>query len=119
MLWCRCSSCPLPLTGSGISPIKALIESGHLQADKRSDVRLYYGTRDAGGCWGHHCWWPAHLRLPVEASQAKEETGGRSAVVMCCPALIHQTSEMPQGTVAGGWGLWIGRSISETAVIEC
>eukprot|EP00879_Flechtneria_rotunda_P016250 GHRR01017001.1.p3 GENE.GHRR01017001.1~~GHRR01017001.1.p3 ORF type:complete len:124 (-),score=40.00 GHRR01017001.1:467-838(-) len=35
--------CP---AGSGISPIKALIESGDLQADKRSDVRLYYGTRD-------------------------------------------------------------------------
>eukprot|EP00878_Enallax_costatus_P007580 GHUV01007937.1.p1 GENE.GHUV01007937.1~~GHUV01007937.1.p1 ORF type:complete len:325 (+),score=104.05 GHUV01007937.1:809-1783(+) len=34
-------------TGSGISPIKALIESGDLEADKRSDVRLYYGTRDA------------------------------------------------------------------------
>ncbi|KAF8060585.1 zinc finger CCCH domain-containing protein 40 [Scenedesmus sp. PABB004] len=34
-------------TGSGISPIKALIESGALEADKRSDVRLYYGTRDA------------------------------------------------------------------------
>lgn len=33
--------------GSGISPIKALIESGDLEADKRSDVRLYYGTRDA------------------------------------------------------------------------
>jgi len=35
-------------TGSGISPIKALIESGNLEADKRTDVRLYYGTRDAG-----------------------------------------------------------------------
>lgn len=45
---------PLPClsihAGSGISPIKALIESGQLEADKRSDVRLYYGTRDAGGC---------------------------------------------------------------------
>lgn len=35
-------------TGSGISPVKALIESGSLETDKRSDVRLYYGTRDAG-----------------------------------------------------------------------
>lgn len=34
--------------GSGISPIKALIESGALEAEKRGDVRLYYGTRDAG-----------------------------------------------------------------------
>ncbi|PRW56790.1 hypothetical protein C2E21_4721 [Chlorella sorokiniana] len=32
-------------TGSGISPIKALIESGALQADKRREVRLYYGVR--------------------------------------------------------------------------
>lgn len=33
-------------TGSGISPIKALIESGALQASERKDVRLYYGARD-------------------------------------------------------------------------
>ncbi|XP_027152997.1 fruit protein pKIWI502 [Coffea eugenioides] len=32
-------------TGSGISPIRSLIESG-FGADKRSDVRLYYGTRN-------------------------------------------------------------------------
>lgn len=32
-------------TGSGISPIKALIESGALQAGERRDVRLYYGVR--------------------------------------------------------------------------
>jgi ferredoxin-NADP reductase len=33
-------------TGSGISPIKALIESGSLGS--RPDVRLYYGTRNEG-----------------------------------------------------------------------
>lgn len=32
-------------TGSGISPIRSLIESG-FNADKRSDVRLYYGARN-------------------------------------------------------------------------
>ncbi|TKY50922.1 oxidoreductase protein [Spatholobus suberectus] len=32
-------------TGSGISPIRSLIESG-FDAGKRSDVRLYYGTRN-------------------------------------------------------------------------
>ncbi|XP_031387852.1 fruit protein pKIWI502 isoform X2 [Punica granatum] len=32
-------------TGSGISPIRSLIESG-FSADKRSDVRLYYGVRN-------------------------------------------------------------------------
>ncbi|KAK8299833.1 hypothetical protein V6Z12_D05G347600 [Gossypium hirsutum] len=32
-------------TGSGISPIRSLIESG-FGADKRSDVRLYYGARN-------------------------------------------------------------------------
>ncbi|PIM98887.1 Ferredoxin--NADP(+) reductase [Handroanthus impetiginosus] len=32
-------------TGSGISPIRALIEAG-FGADKRSDVRLYYGARN-------------------------------------------------------------------------
>lgn len=31
--------------GSGISPIRSLIESG-FSADKRSDVRLYYGARN-------------------------------------------------------------------------
>lgn len=35
-------------TGSGISPIKAVIESGVLDVAKRSDVRLYYGTRSEG-----------------------------------------------------------------------
>jgi ferredoxin-NADP reductase len=46
----RLNFAPPPSTGSGISPIKALIESGALDADKRADVRLYYGTRDAGAC---------------------------------------------------------------------
>jgi len=32
-------------TGSGITPIKALIESGSLQADKRKSVRLFWGTQ--------------------------------------------------------------------------
>ncbi|XP_010916299.1 fruit protein pKIWI502 [Elaeis guineensis] len=32
-------------TGSGISPIRSLIESG-INANKRSDVRLYYGARN-------------------------------------------------------------------------
>jgi ferredoxin-NADP reductase len=33
-------------TGTGIAPIKALIESGALEADKRKEVRLYFGCRD-------------------------------------------------------------------------
>eukprot|EP00873_Tetraselmis_striata_P037086 jgi/Tetstr1/457350/TSEL_043953.t1 len=33
-------------TGSGISPIKALIESGSLEATERSNVTLYYGASD-------------------------------------------------------------------------
>ncbi|KAL4858436.1 Fruit protein [Chlorella vulgaris] len=32
-------------TGTGISPIKALIESGTLQVKQRKDVRVYYGVR--------------------------------------------------------------------------
>lgn len=32
-------------TGSGISPIKAVIESGVLDVANRQEVRLYYGTR--------------------------------------------------------------------------
>ncbi|KAK9819642.1 hypothetical protein WJX72_000634 [[Myrmecia] bisecta] len=31
-------------TGTGISPVRALIESGTCQLDKRKQVRLYYGT---------------------------------------------------------------------------
>eukprot|EP00199_Chlamydomonas_sp_CCMP681_P002847 CAMPEP_0119106850 /NCGR_PEP_ID=MMETSP1180-20130426/6405_1 /TAXON_ID=3052 ORGANISM="Chlamydomonas cf sp, Strain CCMP681" /NCGR_SAMPLE_ID=MMETSP1180 /ASSEMBLY_ACC=CAM_ASM_000741 /LENGTH=313 /DNA_ID=CAMNT_0007092245 /DNA_START=52 /DNA_END=993 /DNA_ORIENTATION=+ len=34
-------------TGSGISPIKALIESGLLEVSKRKEVHLFYGTQDA------------------------------------------------------------------------
>lgn len=35
-------------TGSGISPIKAVIESGKLDCSKRSSVTLYYGARNPG-----------------------------------------------------------------------
>ncbi|KAL3130519.1 hypothetical protein ABBQ38_008334 [Trebouxia sp. C0009 RCD-2024] len=38
-------TCLLFATGSGISPIKALIESNELQG--RQEVRLYYGTRNS------------------------------------------------------------------------
>lgn len=34
-------------TGSGITPIKALIESGALQAEKRKSVRLFWGTQNS------------------------------------------------------------------------
>lgn len=33
-------------TGSGISPIRSLIESGALEVEKRHAVRLYYGTKN-------------------------------------------------------------------------
>lgn len=33
-------------TGTGISPIKALIDADALDATLRKDVRLYYGARD-------------------------------------------------------------------------
>lgn len=36
---------PPPAHPSGISPIKALIESGTLQVKQRKDVRVYYGVR--------------------------------------------------------------------------
>lgn len=35
-------------TGSGVSPMKAVIESGALQAKKRKHVRLFYGTKSKG-----------------------------------------------------------------------
>lgn len=34
-------------TGSGISPIKALIDAGDLDATDRQNVTLYYGAHDA------------------------------------------------------------------------
>jgi ferredoxin-NADP reductase len=43
-------------TGSGISPIKALIESGSLEAGSRKDVRLYWGTRNEGERLGRASW---------------------------------------------------------------
>ena len=45
-------------TGSGISPIRAVIESGVLEAGKRKEVRLYYGTRTKGGLQGGASLWP-------------------------------------------------------------
>ena len=33
-------------TGSGISPVKALIDANALKATERKDVRLYYGVHD-------------------------------------------------------------------------
>lgn len=41
----RCQSVLIFATGSGISPIRSLIETG-FNADERSDVRLYYGARN-------------------------------------------------------------------------
>jgi len=35
-------------TGSGISPLKAVIESGALHTKSRKEVRLYYGTKAKG-----------------------------------------------------------------------
>lgn len=53
-------------TGSGISPIKAVIESDALGAKGRKDCRLYWGTRNSGERWeaapqefrvpGYLCW---------------------------------------------------------------
>lgn len=39
-------TCLLFATGSGISPIKALIESDELQTHDRKDIRLFYGTKN-------------------------------------------------------------------------
>nr|XP_017224159.1 PREDICTED: fruit protein pKIWI502 isoform X2 [Daucus carota subsp. sativus] len=41
----RCETVFIFATGSGISPIRSLIETG-FNADERSDVRLYYGARN-------------------------------------------------------------------------
>lgn len=35
-------------TGSGISPLKAVIESGALDASKRKLVQLFYGSKNQG-----------------------------------------------------------------------
>ncbi|GAX86557.1 hypothetical protein CEUSTIGMA_g13964.t1 [Chlamydomonas eustigma] len=35
-------------TGSGVSPLKSVIESGLLGASERSLVQLFYGTRNSG-----------------------------------------------------------------------
>lgn len=40
-----CQTVLIFATGSGISPIRSLIETG-FSADERSDVRLYYGARN-------------------------------------------------------------------------
>jgi ferredoxin-NADP reductase len=50
-------------TGTGISPIKALIDADALQAKERKDVRLYYGTHDiAHTAYADRCGAHIHMR---------------------------------------------------------
>jgi hypothetical protein len=65
-------------TGSGISPIKALIESGSLGS--RPDVRLYYGTKNEGG----------------------RRTAGRAAAAAAAPAAAPQAGEGARRAGAAG-----------------
>lgn len=87
------------LLGSGISPIKALIESGDLAADKRSDVRLYYGTRDA-----------AHTAYADRIS-AWEAAGVKVIQVGCCKAGLQPAcgSSAPRGALCAAYPLHMFR----------
>lgn len=52
-------------TGTGISPIKALIDAGALDATNRTDVRLYYGATDtAHMAYLNRCSPPTQNALP-------------------------------------------------------
>jgi len=87
-------------TGSGISPVKALIESGALDASSRRQVRLYYGARNPSAmAYGDKlAQWEADYGIrvvPVYSEQGKgyiqdvfagdgvPEGAGHMAAVLC------------------------------------
>jgi arabinosyltransferase len=79
-------------TGSGISPIKALIESGKLNAGAREQVTLYYGTRT-----------PAAMAFGDRLSQWEEEFGVKVVPVYSQEGQGYvQDVFLSQGGVSGG-----------------
>ncbi|KAG7672780.1 hypothetical protein Ndes2526B_g08684 [Nannochloris sp. 'desiccata'] len=79
-------------TGSGISPIKALIESGKLNASARDQVTLYYGTRT-----------PAAMAFENKLSHWEQEFGVKVVPVYSQEGQGYvQDMFLSQGGVVGG-----------------
>ncbi len=79
-------------TGSGISPIKALIESGNLNASARDQVVLYYGTRT-----------PAAMAFGDRLSEWEKEFGVKVVPVYSQDGQGYvQDVFLSQGGVSGG-----------------
>ena len=79
-------------TGSGISPIKALIESGKLNASARDQVILYYGTRT-----------PASMAFNDRVSSWEQEFGVKVVPVYSQEGQGYvQDVFLSQGGVSGG-----------------
>jgi len=90
--------------GSGISPIKALIESGDLQADKRADVRLYYGTRDAGTVCGSCLLLAlASVRVTLYVGFFPPAPGGWAGQPFLPSAWCHGASPFSQQQLTSCW----------------
>ena len=107
---------PTPHRATGISPIKALIESGALQAGQRKDVRLYYGARSPqhmAFASAVPAWEAAGVRvIPVYSEQG----GGyvQDAFAKVGPAWGVAVGRC--GQACGAWGRW-GRSGGACAMV--
>ncbi|XP_058088344.1 fruit protein pKIWI502-like isoform X2 [Magnolia sinica] len=81
-------------TGSGISPIRSLIETG-FNADKRSDVRLYYGARNLQRMAYQDRfkdWESSGVRIVPVLSQPDDRWKGESGYVQVAFARAKQIS---------------------------
>eukprot|EP00897_Mesotaenium_endlicherianum_P003520 jgi/Mesen1/3196/ME000185S02337 len=70
-------------TGSGISPVRSLIEAG-FAADKRSDVRLYYGADNLGAMAYQDrfdAWEASGVKVIPVLSQAGDDWAGSTGYV--------------------------------------
>ncbi|KAL4281563.1 hypothetical protein GQ457_03G025790 [Hibiscus cannabinus] len=88
-------------TGSGISPIRSLIESG-FGADKRSDVRLYYGARNLRKMAYQDRfkdWESSGVKIMPVLSQPDDSWTGESGYVQAAFARAKQIHS-PKGTGA-------------------
>ncbi|XP_022775921.1 fruit protein pKIWI502 isoform X2 [Durio zibethinus] len=88
-------------TGSGISPIRSLIESG-FGADRRSDVRLYYGARNLRRIAYQDRfkeWESSGVKVVPVLSQPDDSWTGESGYVQAAFARAKQINS-PKGTGA-------------------
>eukprot|EP00270_Netrium_digitus_P007795 TRINITY_DN228_c0_g1_i4.p1 TRINITY_DN228_c0_g1~~TRINITY_DN228_c0_g1_i4.p1 ORF type:complete len:341 (+),score=65.63 TRINITY_DN228_c0_g1_i4:46-1023(+) len=88
-------------TGSGISPVRALLESGALQATARADVRLFYGARNLKRMAYQErfdSWEGSGVRVVPVLSQPEGAWDGHQGFVQ---AAFMESGGLADGTSAG------------------